>query len=225
MHRLRPAEVQTQLRNETDRIVKSGAIHSVYGMLSWFIFLPVLFAIGIRDMAGLASMVSAAMLGLILSIVASRQHVISRWIQIAILVATLGAACVVSRLYGPLILMPTLLISYAITLQAHPWRTFRRVGLVAGMIAMVLPVVLEAIGLLPPSYSFVGGRMLVEPQVVALPESGTIGLLAIANVAMLIVPCLFIAKLRGDLSIAQTRQLVQTWQFRRLGDELVAAKR
>ncbi len=220
-----PPEVQKELRHETDRIVKSGAIHSVWGMLSWFAFLPVLFAIGIIDGGGLAWMAGAALLGLVFSIVAATQKVVSRWIQIAIIVATLAAACIVSRLYGPLILMPSLLISYAITVQAHPWRTFRRIGLVAGIVSMVLPVLLEVIGVLPSSYSFVGGRMLVEPQVIALPETGTVGLLAVANVAMLVVPCLFIAKLRGDLSIAQTRQLVQTWQFRRLGDELVAAKR
>ena len=220
-----PPEVQTQLRHETDRIVKSGAIHSVWGMLSWFAFLPAIFAIGVRDKGGLGWMAGTAALGLVLSIMAASQRVVSRWIQIAILIVTLGAACMVSRLYGPLILMPTLLISYAITLQAHPWRTFRRVGLIAGIVAMCVPVLLEVAGILPPTYAFVDGRMVLDAHVVALPETGTIGLLAVANIAMLVVPCLFIARLRGDLSAAQTRQLVQTWQFRRLGDELVAAKR
>jgi hypothetical protein len=131
---------------------------------------------------------------------------------------------VVSRLYGPFILMPTLLVSYAITLQAHPWRAFRRLGLAAGVIAMVLPVLLELAGVLPASYAFEAGTMSVLPQVVALSETGTIALLACANIAMLVVPALFIARLRSDLSIVQTRQLVQTWQFRRLGDELVAAR-
>jgi serine/threonine protein kinase len=219
-----PPEVQAQLRNETDRIVKAGANYSVFGMLSWFAFLPVLVAIGILDKGNFGWMVAATAVSLVLSIAAARQRVISRWIQLAILFTTFGAAVVVSRLYGPLILMPTLLISYAITIQAHPWTFFRRVGLAAGVVAMILPVVLELLGVLPSSYSFTAGRMVVEPHVVALPETGTIAVLAVANIAMLVVPALFIARLRGDLSIAQTRQLVQTWQFRRLGDELVTKR-
>ncbi|MFN0248291.1 MAG: serine/threonine-protein kinase [Kofleriaceae bacterium] len=219
-----PPEVQAQLRKETDRIVKSGASHSVWGMLSWFAFLPVVLAIGVVDQAALGWIVVTATLGLVLSVVASRQRVIGRGIQIAILFATLAAVITVSRVYGPLILMPTLVISYAITLQAHPWRFFRRLGLAAAVVAMGLPVLLEVAGWFPTSYSFVAGRMIVEPQVVALSQTGTVGLLAVANITMLVVPALFIAKLRADLSLVQTRQLVQTWQFRRLGDELVAAK-
>jgi len=37
----------------------------------------------------------------------------------------------------------------------------------------------------------------------------------------MVVPCLFIARLRRDLSLAQERQLLQSWHFRRLGDQLM----
>jgi serine/threonine-protein kinase len=216
-----PAEVHAELQSETQRIVRSGARYSVIGMLSWFVFLPVLFAIGVREGAGLAAVVVPAGLGLLASVIAARQKVIGRGVQVMILVMTLGAATAVSRVYGPLILTPTLLVCYTITVQSHPWRLLRRLGLAVGLAAMILPVLLEVAGVLPTSYAFEGGRMLVEPQVIALPRTGTIALLSLANIAMLVVPCVFIARLRSDLSDVQTRQLLQKWQFRRLGDELV----
>ncbi|CAN5785061.1 hypothetical protein BH11MYX2_BH11MYX2_38140 [soil metagenome] len=61
---------------------------------------------------------------------------------------------------------------------------------------------------------------IVVPQVIMLSGGGTLAFLAIANVTILLVPSLFIAKLRSDLTDVQARQLVQKWQFRRLGDEL-----
>jgi hypothetical protein len=39
----------------------------------------------------------------------------------------------------------------------------------------------------------------------------------------IIVPCLFIAQMRAELSTAQQRLAIQTWHARRLGDELIAA--
>ena len=36
------------------------------------------------------------------------------------------------------------------------------------------------------------------------------------NIAMIVVPCIFIARLRDELSEVQARQLVQAWHYRRL---------
>ena len=67
-------------------------------------------------------------------------------------------------------------------------------------------------------------RWIIVPQVLELTRTGTIVLLTLANTAIVIVPCVFIARLRSELSMAQQRQLVQAWHFRRLGADLVGAR-
>ena len=220
-----PVEVQQELLRETQRIVKSGANFSVFAMLSWFIFLPIMLVIGVRDTTELAAIIVAASVGMVCSVITARQRITTPSVQIATLLAILVAATVLSRMYGPLILMPTLLACYVITVQSHPWRFFRRFGLTVGMIAMVAPLALEIAGIVSPTYLFESGRWLVLPRVLDLPRSGTIALLTLANLTMLVVPCMFVARLRADLSNVQTRQLLQKWQFRRLGDELVERNR
>ncbi|MEO7329837.1 MAG: hypothetical protein ABI193_14765, partial [Minicystis sp.] len=68
---------------------------------------------------------------------------------------------------------------------------------------------LEWTGLWPSSYVFEGGMWAIVPQLIELPRGGTFLFLAVATVAMIAVPALFIAQLRGDLTKAQVRLAVQ----------------
>ena len=219
--RVIPAAVRDELRLETNRIVKSGVTHSMYGLLAWFLFFPPVLAIGVRDPVGLGVLLFAAVCGVAFSAIAVRQRHVSGGIQFAILGTTLVAGMLISRFYGPLMLMPTLVVSYSISLQSHPWRRFRTIAFASGLTAMIVPTVLELTGVISPSYRFEGGTMIVVPHLIALPETGTLLYLLVANAALLVAPSLFIAQLRQSLSEVQLRQLIQKWQFRRLGDELV----
>ena len=77
-------------------------------------------------------------------------------------------------------------------------------------------VSVKVAGVLPSSYAFEDGRWMILPQIVELPRSGTLALLGVANAAMIIVPSMFIAQLRQNLSNLQARQLTQAWQFKQL---------
>jgi hypothetical protein len=50
-------------------------------------------------------------------------------------------------------------------------------------------------------------------------------MLTAANIGSLVVPCIFIARLRAELSDIQQNQLLTAWHFRRLGADLVGAQR
>jgi serine/threonine-protein kinase len=218
-----PPEVHAEMRNETERVIHRGAVFSVIGMASWFIFFPVMYVIGIRDYLQVALIAVPALISIAASIVAVRQRVISRSIQYVTVGFMLLGAMATSRVLGPLVLMPTLIVSYAIVLQAHPARRFRRIGLVGGIVALTVPFALELVGVIPSSYGFLDGNMLIRPQLMVLPGVWTEVFLAVTNLTMIVVPCVFISRLRAELSDAQTRQLVQAWQFKRLGGEPVVA--
>ena len=219
-----PPEVEDQLHKQTQRIVRTGLVHSAYSMASWFLFFPLVLWIGIRDIGATLLIAVPAALSLVGSIVALRLRDIGRLIQFACVTFMMIASMAVSRIYGPLVLMPTLIATYVIVLQAHPARSMRRFGIVIATLAIALPVLLELGGILPSSYLFDNDRWVILPQMLALPKTGTLVLLTLANIGMVNVPGLFIAKLRSDLSAAQQHQLVQAWHFRRLGADLVGAR-
>jgi hypothetical protein len=143
--------------------------------------------------------------------------------QLAVIATTLLAGTATSRMFGPLVLVPTLIATFTIVLQAHPQRRMRLATGAMGLVAMVVPMLLELAGVLPASYRFADGAMVILPQMHELPAGASIGLLLGTSLAMLIVPCMFIARLREALSEAQTRWLLQAWHFRRLGDQLIDA--
>jgi serine/threonine-protein kinase len=217
-----PDAVRDELRAENDRTIRSGMRHSVIAMVTWFLFLPGLVAMGITSAATFAVIAVPAIAALVLSAIAARQRVIGRAVQLGIVTCTMLSAMAISRVYGPLILVPTIVATYAVVMQAHPGRAFRRFALVAAPIALVVPVALELAGVLPASYRFVDGTWVVVPQLIGLPAAGTIALLVVANIAAVIVPALFISRLRADLSGAQARFVLQTWHVSRLGVELGA---
>jgi hypothetical protein len=54
----------------------------------------------------------------------------------------------------------------------------------------------------------------------ALPRLGTLVLLVGIDICVMLVPSVFIARMRGDLTDAQARLHVRAWYFRRVGHEL-----
>ena len=126
-------------------------------------------------------------------------------------------------MFGPLILMPTICVTLAILMQAHPDRVMRTVGTTAGAVTIVAPLALELLGILPSSYLFEGGKLVTLPQLNELPELPTYAFLAVANLGAALAPALFVSRLRAELERSQERELVRAWRFRRLPEELIRA--
>jgi hypothetical protein len=77
----------------------------------------------------------------------------------------------------------------------------------------------------PASLIQIGDALAVMPRMHDLPRTPSIMLLMCANLAMTIVPSLFIGRIRKALTEAQQQILVQAWQFRRFGEDLIAPSR
>jgi serine/threonine-protein kinase len=219
-----PEEVREQLRAETQSMIRRGSRHSVAAMLSWFLFFPVLLWIGIRDAWAIATIAIPVASAAVLSALSLRQRHIGPGIQYAVIACMLAAAAGLSRLYGPFVLMPTMVATYTIVLQAHPSGRFRMVSALLAVAALAVPVILEATGVLPTAYVFEHGTWTILPQIIELPPRATVTFLTLANIAMVVVPCMFISRLRADLSSAQQHQAIQAWHFRRVAADLVGVE-
>jgi eukaryotic-like serine/threonine-protein kinase len=220
-----PPEIQSRVDAQTQDVLRAGSRHVMYSTLGWFLFLPLLLLLGVRrvDLVVLTSVSTAATV--MFAAIATRQQPIGRAIQCAILAAMMVSGVALSRMFGPLILVPALMATWATVAQTHPDRLLRWISLVGSALVIALPVVLEAVGVLPASYVFEHGRLSVVPQMNELPSPVTEVFLTVAHLGLAVIPALFVARLRNALSAAQQRQLIQTWHFRRLGDDLLRAAR
>ena len=162
-------------------------------------------------------------LSMVLSLVAMRQRPIRRPIQCTAIAAIMLAAVAASRVLGPLFLMPMILAVWAIAMQTSPDPFVRRFSFAAGLVLLLAPLVLELAGVVPSSYAFEGGKLIALPQMLELPKLGTFWLVTLANVVSVVVPSIFVARLRSELTRAQERELLQAGQFRRLAAELMHA--
>jgi serine/threonine-protein kinase len=216
-----PVAVREQTEEENQRVLHVGAKHSVTSMASWWLFLPLLLWIGIRSPWQAVIIAVPCIAAIVVGIVMMRQATIRAPIQYAAVCCTVAAGMAISRIFGPYVLVPSLITTYAIVLQAHPARSLRVMGAIAASVAILVPAVLEWVGALPASYVFDHGQWTIVPQLIELPKTGTNVFLVLAHLGMVVVPCLFIARLRRELTQAQIRLAVQAWHWRQLGGRLM----
>jgi eukaryotic-like serine/threonine-protein kinase len=218
-----PAEVEQQLASQAQDVMRGAARYSALAMLSWLAFVPVVFFAGVRRVDYVVLLLGVTLLTIGVAWGASRLRTIEPRVGYVMLALVTVAGVGVSRLVGPLILVPTMFACWATVSQTYPERGVRRAALVVLVAAPIVTLALELVGMLPASYAFDGHSFQVIPQLVELPQGPVIGMLVTANALLALAPALFIGLLREQLTRAQTHQLVQTWHFRRLGDDLVRA--
>ena len=217
-----PAAVAREIETEDHEVVRRGARYTMLAMLSWLLFFPIIGWAGVREGKYVALIAGSVALTGGFAYLASRWPV-KRWLQVGVLVAMVSAGMSLSRVFGPLILVPTMFVTWTIVVQAHPDPSMRRLGFAICLVGLVVPLLLEVLGIVPASYRFVDGLMVVVPQMTNLPEQAVYGFLTIANLGIGIMPALFIGRLRDQLARAQAYQRVQTWHFKRIGEDLTSA--
>jgi len=218
-----PVEVVEELRVQEASLVHTGARYSVIASLMWFLFLPFVVWMDFKDGWLAAYVLVPAGLAAMVSFVASRMQVITKPFQLVTIGLTVFGGAATTTMYGPFMLAPTLLATFTIVLQAHPSGTMRAATWAMGMTAMIAVSVIELVH--PASLIQIGDALAVMPRMHDLPRTPSIMLLLTANLAMTIVPCLFIGRIRKALTEAQQQILVQAWQFRRFGEDLIAPSR
>jgi serine/threonine-protein kinase len=222
--RTKPPEIAKQLEDNAQDLVRAGGRYGAVAMASWFLFLPFVLWLGIRRLDyTLAIAIPVALTGA-LGFLSSRRARNGIVVQCIAMLTLVVAGMMVSRLFGPLVLVPTLFAAWAIVSQAYPYAFLRKFALLTSMLAVAVPLVLEMAGVIPPSYSFANGRFEVLPQMTDLPRVPVLAFLGVASIATAFVPALFVARLRGELAQAQEREMMQDWKLRRMRDDLLRAK-
>ncbi len=221
--RVVPPEVRAKLTRMDQEVVKLGTSFTRYATLAWLGFLPIVYLSGFRRYDYLAVIVVAIVATSAIAWYASLRPVVSRPLQYVMPLGLMIASMALSRIFGPLILMPTMVIAWGISTQVHPDAVWRWYALGLCALGIVLPVIAEAIGVLPESYVFGEHGWLVLPQMIDMPHGLTVAWLTAATVLIGVFPALLVSRLRQDLSNIVQQQQLRAWHFRRLAADLTAA--
>jgi serine/threonine-protein kinase len=205
-------EVERGWHLQRQRMAKGGA----FLFLVWFFFTPVLLSfvhyhsLWVLYLQG--PLVLAAVVALLRT---ARTPFEKRTTPYATVIFSSLAIASQSAHVGSLCLVPTLVIATMVAFLLQPERSRRPLIVAMSVLAIVLPLVLEWIGVVPPAYVFAGGVMTIQDRWYAHTEGSFLALVAITLGLVVGFAALFI-RLRDQLTDAETRLSLQAWQLRQL---------
>jgi serine/threonine protein kinase len=207
-----PQEVREAIAQRTEEVIVSGVRKWPVILLSWLAFAPLIWWSGIeghRMMAvGAGLMVLAALAGFIRARRGS-----GSWLEYASFVAAALAMVALGRAFGTLVVVPTLLATFAMGVQLHPHGRTRLVALGVSVFALVGAVVLELAGVVPHDQGIRPSALLLSGD--AAPGDLRITLVVLLmNVTAMVASAFTVAEFRARLTDAEERLLVHAWQVR-----------
>jgi hypothetical protein len=84
------------------------------------------------------------------------------------------------------------------------------------MICIVAPFVLEAVGVLSPTFHAPGDRLVIEARLADLPRVPFMTWFFVATALPIAATCMYLAHVRDRLSAAEQRIRLQAWQLRQI---------
>jgi serine/threonine-protein kinase len=211
-----PAEVKRELAALDYQTARAQGRLAALSMLGYLAFVPLLLWTGVRDLRMVAVFVALAIGCGVQVWQLTRRDTIWRpgiYLNACINAALIATVC---RLVGPFVIAPTLVTTTLMAYAAHP--AFGSIRIVSGILAsgLVVPWVLEGIGVLAPTYRFVDGALVIaSPNLTfsAVPVQVAFAVLLVALVAV-------VALLTRVLAVRQREaagQLeLQAWHLRQI---------
>jgi eukaryotic-like serine/threonine-protein kinase len=214
--RTTPPEVAASMRDEEAETFIIGARSAVRTYLIWLVCLVGVVGLGVRDRA-LYALVLALVAGCAgLSWHFARTRVFNTAGQYALLMLNTLAVALLSRLFGPFVLVPAVVMGLTLAFSLTPHRARRFAFGIVGGAGMVAPALLEVSGLVEPSYVFHDGTVTLLPRMVSLPPTLTFVALLAAHVVTLYAAVRLFGRIRGAFIKASRRLNLLAWQLRQI---------
>jgi serine/threonine-protein kinase len=194
--------------------------------LSWLLLSPLLFLAGLRSFPAWLSVVCITCVSmLVAAYIWLRKKRPDDAAAFALLGISTLAIAFASGFLGPFVLVPGWACQNTLVFAMHAPRGGKRWATMSiGALAIVVPFVLELAGVLPPSFRFDGGELVLLPRLIDLPKAATLFLLVLGNVAMVFVPSLIVARVRDQALDAQRRLATHLAHLKNLVPETASPK-
>ncbi len=218
-----PAEAAPEVESEILAAEHTIALRafrlSVVMYAVWLAFLMIghLF-MGVLSRAAMGSMGAVVLALLGYNLWASYRRRYERRHMMIMMVLGFGAISLTAAFLGPLVLLPslatTMFAAFAVTMRSD--HRARGVAMALSAAAVLVPALLQLAGVLPGSYLFEDGKIVIVPHLVSLPAHLAPVLLTAIAVLTVLFANLGTAQVVGELSRSERAALTQAYRLRQL---------
>jgi serine/threonine-protein kinase len=182
--------------------------------LSWFLYAPLAHWTGITNWPYMGAM------ALMWSACAGATWYYHRrptgTVPVWLLFFTMATISFTSAHFGPFLVIPGFAGLNTMGFMLARERRQRLMIFIAGVLAVMAPIVLSWLHVIPAAYTFQDGTIIVRSSTFALRETATILFLTVVSVQVVITAGIMVARVRDLASGAEERLMVQAWQLRQL---------
>jgi serine/threonine-protein kinase len=216
-----PPSVESEMAEAMTTNRVEMARFGVYGLVAWAGTIPFVAMLGVRDVSAFVTAAALTVIsgGWALFIWKKRLAAPKFLLVLAFLVATTCGA--LSCWLGPFVLTPLAAATTTIWFTFQAARRERLILAVFGGLATLVPLGLELAGVIPRSFGFEAGRLVLYPRAVELPPLGTTLALTYTSVTFCVLQPVMLGRLRDALSSAERKLFLQAWHLRQLAPETV----
>ncbi|MEO6777059.1 MAG: serine/threonine-protein kinase [Kofleriaceae bacterium] len=210
-----PPALQRRIDNDSRAITARQSLSAGYTYAAYFLFLPMLFWQGVTN-AGLAIVGYTLVAGMAIGAIWIGRT--KRAVSPAILVLpNVLVVALLTRAYGPLLLAPGIAGATAMVLISVPELVERPVLVIGAMCSsLLIPMGLEAIGLIAPTWHVVDGAVVSTSAVMHVGGLGTEVTVVVGNLVMILVMGLMARTLARQRRDAVRDVEIQAWNLRQM---------
>jgi serine/threonine-protein kinase len=216
-------------RDTLDDLARTqGALLGYRAFLSFTLSFPIMVLAGVRSwplvIGGLLAVLLAAFVFrwvYLRSTEAARTGALStqgpRTREFAILLALCVIVVLIQSTWlGPFVLIPmaTTIVTAIFTLYATPRERPWAIGV--GALTILLPFVAELIPGIPRGFTFEAGNVVLHPRALDLPPLATTVGLVYTTLGYVVLPALFLSRLKASLRQSEDRVFLQAWTLKQL---------
>jgi serine/threonine protein kinase len=210
-----PAEVEKELDTRLKEFRRAQGRFTALGILALMLVFPLYLWMGVVDWTWFLLFAAAsAAFGLFQLVIARAKLTGDAGQLISMSLGTL-AMCGFAATSGPLLLVPgfaaLLTLGHALHVDRH-----RLVIFALGCVPIVVPSALQALGVLPVSYSFDDHGMTILPRVILMRPESTLPVLFVSALLLVAVAAMGGAQARNSIREAERSLSVHAWQLRQL---------
>lgn len=211
-----PAEVQERVSAQEWEQVTVALRSGTFAYLMWVPFVIACFFVGVRDVPRALGAIAIFLVVAALSWVGGRRPTRPAWLIPCLAVGSTVAVVNLSSFFGPLVLVPSVLVANTAAFALTPSRGRTSALIAVACVSFIGLVAAPYFGWIPASYAFDAGVIRVLPRTVSFHPVATPLVLLLVHATVLVVAAMLFVRLGRSLRASIERTTLLTWQLQQI---------
>ncbi|MBK8254199.1 MAG: protein kinase [Polyangiaceae bacterium] len=215
----RPRRIPPEARGELAEFQERCEAEARRGMLiaymAWMLFAPLMMWVGPNNWAagwvGFLPLACAAFLAWL-----AYRGARAEWLPIAMYLCgcvAIGAGVTVA---GWAMVVPGMAAVHTVSFMMYTHRKYRTFAVLMGLVTICVPFLLDALGLIPSSYTFEDGRLVISPVMIQFRPTALKVYLLMSSLGLVLLPSFVLLRYRVTLERTEEEAFLAAWTTRNL---------